>query len=121
MSARPRDELLHERRDEDLAAFGVVGDPGGEHDAAAEEIALAMDRLARVDADPHADGEVVARGAPQQGALDVDGAGHRAAGAGERDHESVALRLDLVTAVLVDLGADDRVVLLSSSSQRSSP
>ena len=45
-------------------------------------------------------------------ALDVDGAEDGAAGAGEGDHESVALILDLGTAVVLNLGPDDLVVPL---------
>jgi hypothetical protein len=69
-----------------------------------------LDRLAGVDSDADAHRQLSVGGAARERALDVDGTADCLASTGERDHEAVALRLDLVAAVLVGLCADDRVV-----------
>jgi hypothetical protein len=43
-------EAAHRVRDEDLAAFRLRRDAGGEDDGGAEEVAVFFDRLARVEA-----------------------------------------------------------------------
>ena len=51
------DDLAHERRDQDLAAFGLVGDACREHDMLAEQVSVvAEDHLAGVKTDSDVDG-----------------------------------------------------------------
>ena len=89
-------------RGEDLARLAVGGDAGGEDDAAAEEVAAFLDRLAGVETDADADRLLALVLALGEGPLQLDGAFDRAADGGERGHEPIAHGLHLGAAEVAD-------------------
>ncbi len=108
---RTGDQLTHELRHQDLAALGLAGDACREDDVTTEQIAALGDGLARVQADAHPHALVrVSPGVALDLLLNGDRARQHASRAVEREHEAVALRLDLVAAVGAQLLADDLVV-----------
>ena len=105
------DDLAHERRHQDLAATGLVGDPGREDDGLPEEIAVLEDGFAGVHADPDAQGVGgVGASVGLQGPHDLDRAEQRGPGARERQHEPVPLGLDLDPAGALDVAPHEVVV-----------
>src|SRR5436190_4570038 len=89
-------QLLDDGRGEDLPAAGLIGDTRRQDDVLAVEVGLLPDRLAGMEPDPQPDrtaGRVTELGRDR--ALDRARTLDGAAGAGERDHEAVALRLHL--------------------------
>ena len=86
-------------------------DTRGERDVATVEIVVLAHGVAGMHADADADGTVgvVAKLGPDR-PLDRERALGCAAGAWQRDHEAIALRLDLEAALLAHLAANDRVV-----------
>src|SRR3954463_3618262 len=92
-------QLLDDRRRQDLAAACCVCDARGQHDVLAVEVLFLPDGLPGVKADPDLDRTTpiitkLGRDRVADGSRTFD----RAAGAGESDHEAVALRLDLEAA-----------------------
>ena len=77
---------------------------------ATEEVARLFDGLARMQADANADGLVCLRVAFGEGMLHADGAAQPVQRGAEGQHEDVAHRFHLVTAVGGELLADDGVV-----------
>ena len=85
-------ELLDDRRGEDLAAVRLVGDPRRDDDVLAVEVRLVAHRLARVEADAHADRAVwVGTELVCNRVLNLARALNGPARARESDHEAVAL------------------------------
>ncbi len=97
--------------DEGLAAGGGPCDPRREVDFAAEEILPLANRVSRMQTNPDPDGGSRARVARAGPSLDVQGAADTFDRVGEGDHVPVAHALDDAATVLVDGGANDRVVL----------
>src|ERR671914_242150 len=91
---------------EDLTARGGIAQPARDDHRGPVEVVPLRQGLARVEA--HAEHELSGR---RRGALHVYGAAHRGDGAREGDHQSVAGRLDLAAAVLVDRPAQRGEVL----------
>jgi hypothetical protein len=103
--------LLDDGRGQDLAALRRVGDPCGDDHVPAVEVAFLADRLARMEPDAQPDRPVgVSAEIALDGVLDGARALERAARARERDHEAVALRLDLEPLERLDLLAHQQVV-----------
>lgn len=80
---------LHGRGGEHLASLGQRGDPGGEHDVAAEQLLGIGDDEAGVQADP--DGERVELGRAAEGPLQLQRGMQPGMRAVERGEEAIAL------------------------------
>ncbi len=93
-------ELTRRRGEEDLTAVGRATDPGRAMDGEADIALPGRIRLARVDADPDAYVLPVGPLVPRQRALDRDGSRHGIGRAPKRSEERIALRVNLVAAVL---------------------
>src|ERR1700736_4823411 len=105
--------VLKDPRHEDLAAMRLFGDPGRHGDGAPDKVVTFPDDLAGVQSDADPDrGIGVRRGPSVKCLLDPDRATESAVGAGEGDHEPVALGFDLEPTAGGDLAPDDVVVLL---------
>ena len=100
-------ELPHSVGHEHLAATRALHHARGQVHRGPEQLAVALDHLACVEADPDLDA-VLERG---EIALDRQGACHGPAGGVEEHEEAVARRTDVATAVGGDLLAHDPVVL----------
>src|SRR4029077_7098438 len=89
-------QLLDDGRGEDLAAARLAGDARSDDAGLAVEVRLLADRLPGMDPDAHLDRPVgMAAQITRDGFADRLRALDRAPCARERDHEAVALRLDL--------------------------
>src|SRR5687768_1889374 len=88
---RTLDQILRERRHQDLPAGSQIRDPGSVADVAAEEVSALLEHLAGVNTDTNPDRfgagglGVMACECP----LGLDGGSKRLAGAGEGKHESI--------------------------------
>jgi len=105
------DELAHDLRDQDLAAFRLARHAGCDVDRGTEDVAALLDHLAGVEAD--ADAELSLRvllAVFGDRLLDVERAFHPVTRGAEADHEAVAETLDAPARVLADLLVDDRLV-----------
>ncbi len=91
------DVVGHGLGDEDLARVGLARDAGGEVDDPADEVAVVVDRLARVHADAKLQTEAGRRHLLDV-TLDVDRAQHGVGRAGELGEEPVSLRADFFAA-----------------------
>jgi hypothetical protein len=104
-----RDEVTRRLRDHDLAAMSCGGDAGRAVNVDPDVAFVDRERLAGVDADPHA------QGAFPEGALPFvrgfDGIGRPR----ERVEEGVALRVDLGAAALGELGTKNPSMLREDS------
>jgi len=81
---------------EDLSGAGGLAEPGGHDHRRPVELLAVGQRLAGVEPDA----QLHTAGGHAQGALHVDGAADRTHCAGEREHEALAGRSDLASAVL---------------------
>ena len=99
--AAPRpDERPDKVGGENLAPFGAVAQPFGDHDGRAEIVALILDWLADVETNPDLEPIVdLARVVPLHRLLDPYRAAQGIDHAGERDHQPVAEVLDLLAGV----------------------
>src|SRR5262245_32832633 len=86
-------EVANDRRDEDLFAARVLGEPGGQDHAPTVEVAPAPKRLPRVQSDAHLEAvRPRTLGARGEVLLHGDGAAQSRPRAGKGQHEPVALR-----------------------------
>ena len=93
---------------EDLAGTGAIAEAAGGDDSGAEVVALVAQGVAGVEAD--ADGEVFAVDGATRHLLHGDGTTHGVGGGGEGDHEAVAERLHLGTAMLTHCISQELIV-----------
>src|SRR5262249_45954316 len=109
----PVDDVADGLGDQDLAGTGRGADARGEVDRPAEEIAGLADRRAEVDADADLDpGSRLRAVAPVERPLHRHRAGDGGSGGAEGESEAVALGLDDVPTVELDLLAHQNVVVL---------
>src|SRR6267142_5659364 len=107
----PLERVPNRIADEDLATTGLSRYSRRHRNVEPEEVVSAPDRRAHVDAESHPDGPPTVSAAVQS-PLHLDTAEHRLCRIAEGDHESVALALHHVAAVVVDELVDEFVVPL---------
>ena len=107
---RARDEGRGRRGEQHLPAVAGGADPCGPVHVDPDVALLADDRLAGVDAHPHADVFAVGPVVRRERALGRDGRGDRVAGTLEGIEEGVALRVELAPAARVEGVTDDRAM-----------
>src|SRR5712675_1683386 len=107
----PLERVPNRIADEDLATTGLSRYSRRHRNVEPEEVVSAPDRRAHVDAESHPDGPPAVSAAVQS-PLHLDTAEHRLCRMAEGDHESVALALHHVAAVVVDELVDEFVVPL---------
>src|SRR5207253_2817994 len=102
MSGATADQVVDQRRDQDLSRRRRVTQSTCEHDRSPEVVGFIADRLADMQTDADLERIVMSFWVVANGMLDRNRRRERIEGGGEDDHEPVTEVLDLFAAVLPD-------------------
>src|ERR1700733_1480376 len=103
-------QLARESGNDDAVGLGFAAQPRGKLHRRAKQVVMVLDRFARVDADPNAQGlgsVGVVRG---KSPLDIGGGAHRVLYLVEGGHNAVAGMLDLAPAAGIKPAPDQRIM-----------